>query len=244
MQKKKCTKCEIEKDLTEFCKRKIYKDGYNNQCKKCENLKSEIYRNKNKEYFSEYGKIYRQEKKEKLLNDTKEYYKQNPEKYKEYIEKIKEHNQKKKDNISDYGKRYRELNKKEITQKKKIYYQKNKVSYLEQSLKYKKNKYKNNINFRIESILRTRLYGALIKGYKIFSAIELLGCSIDHLKTHLSNQFIKGMTFENYGTWHIDHVKPCAKFDLTKPEQQKECFNYKNLQPLWAKDNLSKGSKY
>ncbi len=45
-------------------------------------------------------------------------------------------------------------------------------------------------------------------------------------------------------TWHIDHRVPCAKFDLTKKEEQEKCFHYTNLQPLWAKDNLTKGSKY
>ena len=52
------------------------------------------------------------------------------------------------------------------------------------------------------------------------------------------------MSWENHGTWHIDHRVPCAKFDLTKKEEQEKCFHYTNLQPLWAKDNLSKGNKY
>jgi hypothetical protein len=51
------------------------------------------------------------------------------------------------------------------------------------------------------------------------------------------------MTFDNFGKWHIDHIIPCASFDLTKPEQQRQCFHYTNLQPLWAFENLSKGSK-
>ena len=51
------------------------------------------------------------------------------------------------------------------------------------------------------------------------------------------------MSWENYGKWHIDHIIPCNIFDLTIPSQQEECFNWKNLQPLWAADNLRKGSK-
>ena len=52
------------------------------------------------------------------------------------------------------------------------------------------------------------------------------------------------MTRQNQGEWHIDHIKPCAAFDLTDPKQQKECFNYKNLQPLWAQDNIKKSDKW
>lgn len=56
-------------------------------------------------------------------------------------------------------------------------------------------------------------------------------------------QFEPGMTWENYGTeWHVDHIVPCSYFDLTDPEQQRICFNYRNLQPLWAKDNLEKSN--
>ncbi len=51
------------------------------------------------------------------------------------------------------------------------------------------------------------------------------------------------MSWENYGKWHVDHILPCASFDLGKPEEQFKCFNYKNLQPLWATDNLKKQAK-
>ena len=75
------------------------------------------------------------------------------------------------------------------------------------------------------------------------STIELLGCSIDELKIHLQNQFKEGMTWQNHGEWHIDHIIPCAAFDLSKKENCLKCFNYKNLQPLWAHENLSKSDK-
>lgn len=59
----------------------------------------------------------------------------------------------------------------------------------------------------------------------------------------LEQQFTEGMTWENYGEWHVDHIRPCVSFDLSIPEQQQECFHYTNLQPLWAKDNLQKSDK-
>jgi hypothetical protein len=73
-----------------------------------------------------------------------------------------------------------------------------------------------------------------------------MGADIETVKKHLESLFKKGMSWENHGNegWHIDHIIPCAAFDLTDPKQQKKCFHYTNLQPLWAKDNLSKGDKY
>ena len=61
----------------------------------------------------------------------------------------------------------------------------------------------------------------------------------------IANQFSEGMSWSNHGLygWHLDHIRPCFTFDLSAPEQQKECFNYKNLRPLWAKDNLSRPKK-
>lgn len=84
-----------------------------------------------------------------------------------------------------------------------------------------------------------------MKGKKVMRTSKYLGCPFDMLKKHLERKFTKGMNWGNYGLygWHIDHIIPCASFDLNNPEQQKICFNYKNLQPLWAKDNLSKSAK-
>ena len=95
-------------------------------------------------------------------------------------------------------------------------------------------------------MLRGRLYKALIHDQATKSAptLKLLGSSVAYVKKHLEAQFVDGMSWDNHGEWHIDHIRPCASFDLTDPEQQKECFNYKNLQPLWAEDNLSKGDRF
>jgi hypothetical protein len=101
------------------------------------------------------------------------------------------------------------------------------------------------LKYRIASRLRNRILRALKKGYKSGHSIELLGCSIEFLKTYLENLFEEGMTWENWSRkgWHMDHIIPCASFDLTKEEEQKKCFHYTNLQPLWAKDNLEKHTK-
>ena len=71
-----------------------------------------------------------------------------------------------------------------------------------------------------------------------------VGCTSEKLRKHLEEQFENGMTWENIGKWHIDHIKPCAKFDLNLEEEKHKCFHYTNLQPLWAVDNLKKSDTY
>jgi len=109
---------------------------------------------------------------------------------------------------------------------------------------FARQKFKNDMSYRILSNLRTRLWKAVKSNVKSASTKELLGCTVEFLKKHLQSKFKSGMSFENYGKWHVDHIKPCIKFDLSKPEEQHKCFHYTNLQPLWAKENWKKGCKY
>lgn len=104
----------------------------------------------------------------------------------------------------------------------------------------RKERYDNDPEYRILVLLRGRLYNALNGGAKAASTLELLGCTVKEFRIHLEFLFQKGMTWDNKGKWEIDHIKPCASFNLTDPEQQRKCFNYTNLQPLWAEDNRRK----
>ncbi len=107
----------------------------------------------------------------------------------------------------------------------------------------RKERYKTDLNFRLASRLRGRLNEVVRGGLKTGSAVSDLGCSIPELRQYLEHQFKPGMTWENWGSWHIDHIKALSKFDLTDREQLLKACHYSNLQPLWAKDNLSKGNK-
>lgn len=80
------------------------------------------------------------------------------------------------------------------------------------------------------------------KTIKSKRSTELLGCSIEEAKAHIERQFVAGMSWDNHGTWHIDHIKPLASAK-TIVDAEKLC-HYTNLQPLWAKDNLTKGARY
>lgn len=101
-----------------------------------------------------------------------------------------------------------------------------------------------NINLRLSIRLRSRLYDAFKGIRKSTHTMELLGCSIKELKQHLESQFQLGMTWDNYGKWHLDHIRPLASFDLAQPSQQRLACHWTNLQPLWAIDNLRKRSTW
>lgn len=98
---------------------------------------------------------------------------------------------------------------------------------------------------RLRSRLGSRVWYALKGVAKSAKTLELLGCPVIWLQVHLESLFRPGMDWENYGkVWQVDHVRPCASFDLTNPEQQRSCFHWTNLQPLFVHENLIKGSSW
>ncbi len=146
---------------------------------------------------------------------------------------------KNKEKILKYGKEYRDKNK----QKRKDYCDKNRNKIKKQTKQYTKNKLKNDISFKISHNLRCRINSALNGFTKSLNTMLLIGCEIDYFMYHIQKQFKRGMHWDNHGEWHIDHKSPCAKFDLSKPSEQRKCFHFSNLQPLWAIENIRKGSK-
>ena len=107
-----------------------------------------------------------------------------------------------------------------------------------------------NADWRFRTNLRGRLHKALTRASALKSGktMELIGCTVAYLKAHLEAQFTDGMTWGNYGhgddLWSVDHRIPCAAYDLTDPEQQRACFNFSNLQPMWHPENVAKGARY
>lgn len=111
---------------------------------------------------------------------------------------------------------------------------------------YHKKRWQSDPEYRIQKTLRNRLKDKLCGRDRCNAETrqKLCGCSMGFLKKYLESQFVDGMSWENYGmVWHIDHITPCAAFDLTKKSQQRKCFHFSNLRPLWAKENMSKGAK-
>ena len=108
---------------------------------------------------------------------------------------------------------------------------------------YEKNRKQKDPLYKLVKNLRTRLWHTLKKNKKSDTTMKLTGCTLKELKKHLENKFEDGMDWNNYGVWHVDHIIPCANFDLSNPEQQQICFHYTNLQPMWGEKNMQKGAR-
>lgn len=109
-----------------------------------------------------------------------------------------------------------------------------------------RNERASNVNYRLARALRFRVWRALKGLRKEAPTLELLGCTLEELRAYLESKFRDGMSWENYGQpgWEIDHIRPCASFDLSDIEQLRQCFHYSNLQPLWGVENWAKGHRY
>ncbi len=129
--------------------------------------------------------------------------------------------------------------------RKRVQDEESRLKLRQQQREHARKRKKSDPEFAIKSHLRARL-ADLVRASRCKrnkSAIELTGASISELCRHLEKQFKRGMSWGNYGDWHIDHIIPCSKFDLTDPRQQSVCFNYLNLRPCWAAENIRKGNR-
>ena len=160
-----------------------------------------------------------------------------------------------------YQAAYHQKNKVRIKTRQAAYYQTNKdqldiknrdwVLKHPEKVKGYRAKHKKKPQAKLVRNLRIRLRDALRGKSKSASTLELLGCSVDKLRSRLEAEFKPDprtgeiMTWDNYGYrgWHVDHIRPCKDFDLNDPKQQQQCFHYTNLQPLWWWQNFKKGTK-
>lgn len=217
---KKCCRCQEIKPVSEFYKGNPKKnDGYHYKCKICLNAYNRNY----------YNNVLTPEERKVLIKKS---YERNgaTRLVKAKIQRLQDPTYSRLANQKSYRKHKDKKRKYFLANKDKIY-------------DYRKNKLETDINFKISCTYRTRIWEALKNNKKFGDLEELLGCTIEELKIHLSKQFQSGMTLDNYGEWHIDHIIPCSFFNQKDYTEQKICFHYSNLQPLWAKDNLSKGDR-
>lgn len=214
---KECTQCHIVKQLVDFYRDKAVKNGFKSKCKKCLVKNKKDYRRKHLEKVRESDKRYRQTESYKLS-------------------RLKQH-----ERLYRNNKQYRIRNVQNIRIRESIYRKNNR----ERINKEVRKRLSANTQAKIAHNLRARFHDALKRANigKTCSILKLMGCTTTEVKAHLENQFKDGMTWDNYGKWHIDHIVPVASYDLSDYQQQCTCFHYTNLQPLWSEDNLKKGKK-
>lgn len=216
-----CSKCGLEKELSEFNKNPGHKFGVNYCCKVCEAAYKKQYSKTHKEVIRKYKKDhvveiaqkereYRQAHREQIRAKDKAYREAHIEQYKAWM------------------KEWREKNKEHLREQERLR-SKTRNKELLPRLRIRVNR-RIDVEFKRQKIERT------------LSTVELIGCSFPEFKKHIESQFVEGMNWDNYkrGGWQIDHIIPVSAFDLTDIEQQKKCFNYKNCQPLWEKENRAK----
>ena len=244
-----CTICNNEKVINEYYKSKQGKNGIYSQCKECYKERARQWNKNNKEKVRIQNKKYRIKNIEKIKELSKEYRKTNEIRIKERKDKwYNEHKEK----VNKRRRKYREDNGNQVREGGRKYYANNKDRYRKSIEKrkdkinqYQRNKRITDINFKIKDNLRRRINAVINGSSKSKPTLELLGCEIDVFKHFIEKKFAKEMNWDNYGRtgWHIDHIIPCSYFDLSKESEQKKCFHYTNLQPLWARDNIIKGDK-
>lgn len=217
-----CPICNILKNIDEYTKCLNRKDGLQIYCKSCHKIK---YKESKRLSDKKYNEIWKG-KPENILKKkiySKLYNQNNPEKRKIYSSKYRK---------SEKG-----------VSARKIY---RKKEYDE--------KYGKDLQWTLKLILRNRLKNAIKNNFKKGQTLILLGYSIPELLIYFKEKYnielTASMIGKEKGKWTLDHIKPCSKFDLSKPEeqaicfQQAICFHYSNLQPMLFEDNIKKGAKY
>lgn len=215
MIRKKCYKCLKTRLVKYFNKRKASKDGLQKVCKDCSRLQSKDFYFKNKQLYKD---LYLKDR-ETILNRNKKWNKNNR-------DKVIQHKQKFMSNNPDYYSKYRKENKKILNRK----------TSLRDNFRRK-----TDILFKLQKNYRNRLYDYYRGTNRSKRSEEIIGLSWTEFKIYLENKFLIGMTWENYGEWHIDHIIPLAS--ANSPKELENLFHYTNCQPLWAKDNILKGAK-
>jgi len=235
---KKCSVCKIEKPLSEFGSLKSNKDGLRYDCKNCKKERSRLDRLKNKKpkkekYSYPYRTIFCMECGVEHSGNFSHTVRFCSEECSQQSIKRSNRQSSSKRTMNDEQKERSKVT------KLKSYH---KLKHSEKKKEYQKN-YSQRLEVRIKNALRARVKKSLKTSQKNTRTNEIVGCSIDELKTHIKNQFQQGMTWENWSQfgWHLDHIIPLSSAN-NEDEMYKLC-HYTNLQPLWWQDNLQKRDK-
>lgn len=151
-----------------------------------------------------------------------------------------------KERLSRKASHYYSSNCEKLKSKAREHYAQNREAAIQRAIRYSSKRSREDGNYRMRKCLRTAVYRTVKRenGMQQRGFTErLIGCSLAQFENHIESLFKDGMSWENYGEWHIDHIIPCAAFNLLLEEHQKACFHFSNLQPEWGIDNMMKCDK-
>lgn len=213
---------------------------------------SKEYYKLNKEKKREYDKLYREKNLDVIREKDKIRYYKNYEKSRETSKKYYKENR---EAITERRKLYDEdpKNREKARKRANEYYKKVnldpelKVRHRKQARDRQRHRRRTDPIHRLLSNIRGGLWSCLKGRTKTSSSLDYVGLTAQELMEHLEAKFTEGMTRDNYGKWHVDHIRPLASYDFTGPDREDQLYkawNYTNLQPLWAKDNMEKSAKW
>lgn len=241
-----CSRCKAEKQDEDFSRDRQNKDGLRSYCRACSRIQNIAAYHRDIEKSRERTKAYYREHKEKMLSLAAKY-RARP----EAKERIKKYNAeyyqrpevKAMPSLKEYRRKYY---KQEYVRKKQSDY--SKLPHVRQRTNERERHRKMVDPFhKLICVMRSHLAGSLRTPKGKHKWEEVVGYGQDQLISHLEKHFLPGMTWENYGRkgWHIDHKIPIAAFNFTSANDYdfKRCWALKNLRPMWARDNISKGAK-
>jgi len=236
-----CKKCCLEKDVIEFSNNKNTKDGKSLYCKECEKKRKEIYREKNRDRINEDARNWRRDNPEKYKKTINKYLSNNPHMTSKERSKKYRENEEWREKFKRAQKKWIENNKDRVIEKNKKYRENNKDKLRILRRDWENKKFKTDGFFRLKKNIRDRVKDYM-KGKSIGKRTkDIVGLDYKEFKEYISNKFTEGMSWENYGKWHLDHIIPLCS---AKNEEEVLLLNhYTNLQPLWSEDNLKKGGR-
>lgn len=255
IKEKKCSKCGEVKSSDQFYKDSSNTSGLYSCCKACKQkyahdrwrndpeyrAKKKIEDSKRTDYRKKY--IAEKRKDPAFVEKRKEYMKEyhNKVDWKIYVNKKIKEDPTYRDKLNESARKYRENNREKCleAQKKSNAKRRSTQEYKDWRNDYEKKQRDNNPEYRMLLSIRVRINKSIVN--KTESSKALLGCSMKFFTKYIREMFVDDMSWENYGSvWHLDHIVPCNHFDMTKPYNQKICFNYRNYQPLTVYENCSK----
>ena len=217
-----------------YSKNKNVVGGYIIYCKSCKSEMDKRYRKENPEKVKQSHKKYYDENRDILIEKSKSYLRENSELRKAY-------NRKNRERDKQYLLQYNKVHKERIQPLRKKYNEDNRDKINE----YQNNLYHTDLNYKLSSLYRCRIYIAIKDNSKSKKTMEILGCNIEEFILYLEKKFLPEMNWENHGDiWEIDHILPCASFDFTQEGDLEKCFHYSNHQPLFKTTEIAESFGY